>query len=83
MPRIEIEAIEWTDGTRLHATRHGVSVDEINSVFDGRFVVRRNRMGRTGDFVIDGQTTGGRSVRLIVAYDATTRTVRPITAWEM
>jgi hypothetical protein len=38
--------IEWDDANREHATRHGISVDEITQALLNGPTMRRNRMGR-------------------------------------
>lgn len=74
--------IEWDDANREHATRHGVSVDEITQVLRNGPTMRRNRKGRAGDYYAFGVTDGGRRVVVVVAWSGLGRGVRPITAWE-
>jgi uncharacterized DUF497 family protein len=74
--------IEWDDLNRVHATRHGVSVDEITQALLNDSTVRRNRKGRAGDYYVFGTTDGGRRVVVVVAWEPGRRVVRPITAWE-
>lgn len=82
MPVIEPEAIEWDENNIHHATRHGVSVNEIEQVIASGPVYRRNKRGRAADLLAVGVTDGGRRVVVALSWDAATRTVRPITAWE-
>jgi uncharacterized DUF497 family protein len=82
MPDISPEQIDWDDANLGHATRHGVSFDEINQVLMSDPEYRTNAQGRSGDYVATGKTAGGRTVSVVVAWAPRTRTVRPITAWE-
>jgi uncharacterized DUF497 family protein len=65
-----------------HATRHGVSVTEIEQVLVAGPLFRPDRRG-SGDFLAEGTTDCGRRVRVVVTYEPTQRVLRPITAWEM
>lgn len=76
------EAIEWDEGNLAHATRHDVTQAEIEQVVANGAQYRSNRHGRAGDYIARGVTDGGRRVVVVVAWNAATRTVRPITAWE-
>ncbi|MHB1535333.1 MAG: hypothetical protein ACYC1D_12150 [Acidimicrobiales bacterium] len=79
---LDPDEIDWDEGNREHATRHGVSVGEITQALLNQPTVRRNRRGRPGDYYVFGVTDGGRRVVVVVAWDAGRRVVRPITAWE-
>jgi uncharacterized DUF497 family protein len=76
------EAVEWDEHNEAHATRHGVSVAEIEQVLAAGPGLRPDRRGR-GDFLADGSTEAGRRVRVVVVFDPTRRVLRPITAWEV
>lgn len=82
MPEIWPEVIEWDDGNMTHATGHGVSMEEITQVIASGPTYRQNRRGRSADLLAFGLTDGGRAIVVAVAWDAATRTIRPITAWE-
>lgn len=81
MPEINPESIDWDDRNASHATRHGVSLSEIEQVIENSPVYRRNKKGRQADFLAFGYTDGGRRVVVAVSWDATRRVIRPITAW--
>ena len=83
MPRIKVSAVEWNEANELHATRHGVSIAEIEDVLLSAKLAYRNRRGRSGDFYVHGSTLGGRQVRVVFAYQRDTGTARPIAAWEV
>ncbi|MHB1536520.1 MAG: hypothetical protein ACYC1D_18295, partial [Acidimicrobiales bacterium] len=70
------EAVEWDQSNEAHATRHGVSMAEIEQVLAARPVFRPDRRGN-GDFLTEGATDGGRRVRVVVAYDHARRVLRP------
>ena len=82
MPRIKIVAIEWDEGNELHATRHDVSVIEIETVLERATIAHRNRKDRSGDYYVHGPTLGGRMIKVVFAYNKAARTARPIAAWE-
>jgi hypothetical protein len=82
MPELWPEAIEWDDANLVHATRHGVTADEIDQALGNRPVYRRNKRGRSADYLALGATEGGRRIVVAVQWCAETRRVRPITAWE-
>ncbi len=79
---IDPDDIEWDDSNSEHATRHGVTVDEITQVLLNNPRVHRNRKGRSGDVIVLGATDGGRRIVVVVAWQMDRRVVRPITAWE-
>ncbi len=74
--------IDWDDANREHATRHGISEEEITQALVNNPTVRRNRKGRSGDYYAFGVTNGGRRIVVVIAWHADRRMVRPITAWE-
>ncbi len=80
--RVRFDVVEWDDDNSEHATRHGVSVAEIEQAVANATAARRNKRGRAGDVRIDSVTDGGRRVVVIGAYLAARRSLRPITAWE-
>ncbi|MDN5861267.1 MAG: hypothetical protein L0H84_21905 [Pseudonocardia sp.] len=79
---IDPEAIDWDEVNREHATRHGISVTEINQALRNDPTVRRTRKGRRGDYYAFGITDGGRKVVVVIAWNPDRRIIRPITAWE-
>lgn len=74
--------IEWDDANRSHATCHGVNEEEITQALLNHPTVRRNKQGRAGDYLAFGVTNGGRRVVVVVVWESSRRTIRPITAWE-
>lgn len=82
VPEVRPEGIEWDDVNLRHATAHGVGAAEIEQVIANGPRYRRNRRGRSADYLATGLTDGGRRVVVAVEWRATTRLVRPITAWE-
>ena len=66
---MQIEVIEWDDDNVEHATRHGVSVIEIEQAIANATTGRRNKRGRSDDVRIDSVTDGGRRIVIIGAYD--------------
>jgi uncharacterized DUF497 family protein len=82
VPEISPEIIDWDDGNLGHATRHGVSMAEINQVLMNYPKYVGNRRGRAADYLALGSTDGGREVVVAVSWDGARRSIRPITAWE-
>ncbi len=79
---VEWEVVEWDENNEAHATRHGVSLAEIEQVLAAGPVFRPDRRD-SGDYLAEGTTDGGRRLRVVVAYDPLRRLLRPITAWEV
>ncbi|WP_258347429.1 DUF4258 domain-containing protein [Saccharopolyspora gregorii] len=79
---MRIESIEWDDANLEHATRHGVSADEIDQAISNPTKVARNKRARAASHLLLGRTRGGRPILVAIAYDEPSSTVRPITAWE-
>lgn len=59
MPEINPESISWDDRNLMHATRHGVSVSEIEQALANRPVYRQNKKGRQADYLAYGRTDEG------------------------
>jgi uncharacterized DUF497 family protein len=83
VPVLKIEGIEWNEHNEFHATRHGVSAREIEQAMESPLTAHTNKRGRSGDYIVQGRTAGGRRIKVVFAYDAGTRVARPITAWEV
>ena len=79
---LDAELLEIDDGNELHVTAHGVSVVEVEQVFEDDPLWVPNKKGRTGNYLMVGRTNGNRPVTTAVVYDDIRRTVRPITAYE-
>lgn len=82
MPELDPLDIQWDDYNREHATGHGISTDEIDQVIINRPSYRKNKAGRSGDYLAVGATDGGRRVVVVVKWIADERLMRPITAWD-
>jgi hypothetical protein len=78
---VRIEQVDL-DGNTEHATRHGVSIDEIIQVFANTPRISRNRNHRSAGYSAFGRTDGGRPIRVNFRYDPARRSARPISAWE-
>src|SRR5215475_13836662 len=60
---VRVEIIEWDDANVEHATRHGVSVQEIEQVIVNATVIRRNSgEGRATSGSRPARTADGRSL---------------------
>lgn len=58
-------------------------MDEIDQAFFNIVRLGRSRRNRAAAFSMEGLTDGGRRVRVNFDYDADTRTVIAISAWEV
>lgn len=76
----DAEFLEFDEGNEEHATAKGVSVDELQQVFENRPRWLPNKKGRTATYLMVGRTKGGRPIVAAVIYDEIRRTVRPITS---
>lgn len=70
-------------GSLIHATRHGVSLDEMEQMFFNAPTVGRNKRRRAAPFTAVGRTDGGRRVRVNFVYEQDTGAARVISAWEL
>lgn len=78
--RAVYDEVVWDGANEEHATRHGVSIVEIAQVFANGPLVTPNRLGRSAQYVAEGETDGGRVV--VVAFDRIgEHAVRPVAAW--
>lgn len=75
-----LRCIEWDEGNLDHATRPGVSAEEIEQAIGNATGFRRSKH-HSERRRIEARTDEGRSVVVIVALIGH-RYARPITAWE-
>ncbi|MEK6544611.1 MAG: BrnT family toxin [Elusimicrobiota bacterium] len=76
---MRVAGFEWDDANSSHATRHGVSQDEIEETIEGASLVRK---GKSGVYLAYGQTLDGRFV-LVVFQRKERGMVRPFAARPM
>src|ERR687883_586369 len=81
------EGFEWDDeeedtGNTAHLARHGITPVEAEEVYYNRGVFARNKREGSGDWLLVGSTTGGRTLTLILSYDPTRRIMRIFTGWD-
>jgi uncharacterized DUF497 family protein len=76
------DALVWDHGNREHATRHGVSQEEIDGMYEGgEWIIDDDPAGRFGQFRITGPTAVGRLITVAVEWLSARRAYRPISAW--
>lgn len=84
-------ALLWDDRNRGHATRHGVTREEIDAMYEaGRWVTADDPLGRAAQERLVGEVPGsGRLVTVAVEWRSdvqpeghTRWRPRPISAWE-
>lgn len=74
---------EWDSANEEHLARHEVSPYEVEQVFHNDPVWRRNKGGRAALYAMDGRTSSGRSLRVLVTWaDEPERILRAVTAWD-
>lgn len=77
---MDFDRIEWDDSNLEHATKHGVSAEQIEQAISNATVFRRSKH-HSDRRRIEAWTDHGQNVVVIVQVLGT-RSVRPITAWE-
>ena len=76
-------ALVWDRGNREHATRHGVSREEIDGMYEaGEWIVGDDPAGRPGQYRLTGPTPGGRLITIAAEWLPKRHAYRPISAWE-
>jgi uncharacterized DUF497 family protein len=74
---------EWDARSEEHLARRGVTAREVEQVFAIQPTWRRNKRGRAAQYVMDGCTDAGRSLRVLVTWaDEADRVLRAVTAWD-
>jgi uncharacterized DUF497 family protein len=79
---LDILELEIDDGNEQEFAEHGVTALEIFQLLDGRIRVFQNRRDRAADWLIIGQTHGGRTLSVPIVSTAVEGRWRPATAWE-
>ena len=81
-----MDELLWDVGNVDHATRHGVTRDEIDAMYDaGRFLVADDPLGRVGQERVIGEVpTSQRLIVVAVEWRDTGQAWqrRPISSWE-
>jgi uncharacterized protein len=80
---MEFDGFDWDSGNRDKCQKHGVSLAEIESVFDGRFLsVRTQSMRRPNAARAIGVTGQGRHVFVVFTWRLLghRKLIRPISA---
>lgn len=80
---MHIESIEIDEHNEEHVTSHGVTLTDIEQVFTNAPTVRRNRSGRSADYLATGITDGGSRIRIAFDHNPENGSVRPIAAWRI
>lgn len=73
---MKVYSFEWDEDNTFHATRHGVSQEEIEEVIAHARLIRK---GRSGAYLAYGQTLDGRYV-MAVFQNRGQGIVRPFSA---
>lgn len=56
------------DGNEEHLAQHGVSPYDVEQVFRNDPTWRRSKGGRAAQYVMDGRTDAGRTLRVLVLW---------------
>jgi len=77
--QMKIFSLEWNDGDVAHIADHGINPAEVEDICFNQHISIRGRFGR---YVIYGQSSAGRYIKLILEklYD---HIYRPVTALDM
>jgi hypothetical protein len=73
---VRIRLVELDDGNVAHVTRHGVTLDEIETLLLTTTRFFRGRRSTTTDYAAVGN-----GIRVNFIYRAKDRAARPISAW--
>jgi len=76
---MKIVAVEWSDDDLEHIAHHGINPAEVEDICFNQHISIRGRFRR---YVLYGQSTAGRHIKLILErlYD---HIYRPVTAYDM
>jgi hypothetical protein len=78
---MDIDELEFDDANRHHIWEHGLAVELLDEILDGRYMLLRNRSGASGPFRLIGRDRGGALVTLVIARTATPGRWRVVTGW--
>ena len=82
MSIVDVLEFEWDDDNVAHLVRHGITVDEVEDLFQGLIVRRRGGTDAPDRFRALGRTLAGR--HLVIIYQVKiSGVVRAITGWPM
>lgn len=79
---IDVDGLLFDDENEAKFASHGVSIDEVQDVFDGKPRYYRNRRARRAPFVMLGPTFDGRLLVVPIEPVGTSGLWRPVTAFE-
>ncbi len=77
------EVWEWDAGNEAEVSRHGISMSEVQEVWDNGPVWVPNIRHHAGDWKMLGRTNGGRRLTIVIRFYADRSVLRPITGWKM
>lgn len=77
----EAEDLEWDEANEDELWDHRIRQWEVDDVFWNRPVWAPNKRGRSGDYLMVGETDGGRKLTIVVQVKPVTKQLRPITGW--
>jgi uncharacterized DUF497 family protein len=77
--QMRISSLQWNDDDMEHIALHGINPAEIEDVCFNQHISIRGRFGR---YILYGQSSAGRYIKLILEklYD---HVFRPVTAYDM
>ncbi|WP_276969225.1 hypothetical protein [Ferrimicrobium acidiphilum] len=82
MSVFDAEVVEWDDGNESHFAGHGISEWQVMDVLEDAEVAVPNRKQGSGQWLVLGYDRGGLALTIVVGYNSTRRTLRPITGWQ-
>jgi uncharacterized DUF497 family protein len=72
----------WDNGNESELARHGIRPEEVEEVFDNHPTWAINKRERSGQWLMIGQTHGGRFLTVAIATTNDPWFIRPVTGWD-
>ena len=81
MSRLRVYDLLFDDENAAELGRHGVRAEEVLEILANGPILKRNRKGRRGAYLMIGLTDGGSCVSIPIEPTHDPEVWRPITAW--
>ena len=75
-------SFEWDEANESELSRHHITAQEVEQVFDSDPAWASNKRNRPGNRLMVGRTDGGRALTIVVRVNANSETIRAITGWD-
>lgn len=82
MARYDVWNLDIPEAVEDHIWRHRITAEEVDSVLDGVYIVRPNRINdRTATHILIGRDRRGRCIAIPIIETNDTGSWRVVTAW--